>query len=142
MTDSVRLAWSSACSEVLICSAVSRSFAKERWSQQVVAALAFADCRLGCVDSFRVGDMSQCSMPGMELSVDAWTGWAMRTQRTLQVRANDWTLVRSSNRIDHATLRLIVATVSIADWGVQILYPVREYPPGGNRFVSLLFVVV
>jgi hypothetical protein len=48
----------------------------------------------------------------------------------LQVRANDWTLVSSSNRIGHATLRLIVATVSTADWEVQILVVRSGYPLG------------
>ena len=74
--------------------------------------------------------MSQCSMPGMLSIAAALAGLAMSTQRTLQVRANDWTLVSSSNRIHHATLRLIVVTVSTADREVQILVVGSEVPPG------------
>ena len=72
----------------------------------------------------------QCSMPGIDLTVAAMAGLAISTQRTLQVRANDWTLVSSSNRIDHATLRLIVVTVSTADREVQILVVKPGVPPG------------
>ena len=61
----------------------------------------------------------------------------MSTQRTLQVRANDWTLVRSSNRIDHATLRLIVATVSAADREVQILSQSYDSTYAHPRGVSI-----
>lgn len=118
---------------MLVCSAVPRSFAKERSSRQVVPEQAFEGWRLWiATDSFRGGVLMplQCSMPGIELSVAAAADLAMSTQRTLQVSANAWTLVSSSNRIGHATLRLIVDTVSTADLEVQILVVKSGVPPG------------
>lgn len=103
-----------------VCSAVPGSFAKERSSQQVVPERTCKACAAG---PFLAGadGMSQCSMPCIALSVAvALAGADIRAQRTLQTMANDCTLVNSSNRIDHVTLRLIVATVSMAGREVQI----------------------